>query len=78
MKNIVVLIVLVLFSSSANAKDCRSGYEYDPCPVDGYSVVEVERFVKGVHNQMYCVHHFNDEKRTYRVKRRHFHRYYRR
>ena len=54
------LATFILFLSSAvNAGICSSEYMTDPCPVDGYSIVEIEEVVKGRHNQMDSIHNYN-------------------
>ena len=54
--------LLLSMGGLANAaEDCSRSYMKDPCARDGYSVVESERFVKGPHNCMACVHYFPGE-----------------
>jgi len=57
-------MVGLLFSMgvpASAAADCSRDYMQDPCARDSYSVVESERFVKGPHNCMACVHYFPGE-----------------
>jgi len=70
MKSSIVFIVAMVFALGLNAGNCKSQYMNDPCPVDGYSIVEIEKFVKGPHNQMHSVHNFQDKKRCQKPKRR--------
>lgn len=61
-------IFLLLFTSTTIASGCDTAYMKDSCAVDGYEIVEIERFVKGIHNQMNDVHFFNTEKSHSRKK----------
>ncbi|WP_292654412.1 hypothetical protein [Nitratifractor sp.] len=53
--------LLLAMGSTAVAADCSRNFMKDPCARNGYSVVETERFVKGPHNCMACVHFFPGE-----------------
>ncbi len=73
MKKILVAIVtlfsLLMLSTVADAATCGAKFMKDPCPVDGYSIVNTEKFVRGRHNWMHDVHHFGEHRGTTRVKR---------
>jgi len=70
MKKSIVFTISIIFALGLNAGNCKSQYMSDTCPLDGYSIVEVEKFVKGTHNQMHTIHHFQDQKKCRRAKRR--------
>lgn len=65
----VTLFSLVMLSTAADAATCGAKFMKDPCPVDGYSIVNTERFVRGRHNWMHDVHHFGENRSSTRVKR---------
>ena len=68
MKKTTLLVMVsssvVLLTSSISAGKCQSGYMNDPCTVDGYSVVEIEKSPRGRggHNHIYAVHDFDSIK----------------
>ena len=51
------------------APTCGAEYMKDPCSVDGYSIVNTERFVRGRHNTMHDIHHFSDLRKIKHRKR---------
>ena len=65
----VTLFSLVMLSRTANAATCGAKFMKDPCPVDGYSIVNTERFVRGRHNWMHDVHYFGEKRGVMRIKR---------
>ncbi len=66
---LAVFFSLAAFGATASAATCGAKFMKDPCPVDGYSVVNTERFVRGRHNWMHDIHHFGEKKRVVRRKR---------
>jgi len=77
MKNIVMIAVMVLsmvaLSVTASAEKCGTKYMKDPCAVDGYGIVQTERFVRGRHNWMHDIHHFGSSKRVMKKRKRRIH-----
>ncbi len=73
MKKITIIVAslfaLAFFSTSTSAATCGAKFMKDPCPVDGYSIVNTERFVRGRHNRMHDIHYFNDLKKATHTKR---------
>ena len=68
---VLMALLATLWSGTLSAKGCESNFMHDPCPVDGYSIVDTEKFVRGRHNWMHDIHHFGEKKRyKKRVKRR--------
>jgi hypothetical protein len=71
MKKITIIVTMLLsmglFSSTASA-GCGTEYMSDPCSVDGYGIVQTERYVRGKHNWMHDIHYFGANKRV--VKKR--------
>jgi hypothetical protein len=71
MKKITIIVTMLLsmglFSSTASA-GCGMEYMSDPCSVDGYGIVQTERYVRGKHNWMHDIHYFGANKRV--VKKR--------
>lgn len=67
---VVSFLMLTFFSVTVSAATtCGAAYMKDPCPVDGYSIMNIERFVRGRHNDMYDIHHFSDLRKTKHRKR---------
>jgi len=64
MKKMISMIVRMLsigvLSTTAYAATCDVKFMEDPCPVDGYSIVNTEKFVRSHHNWMHDIHHFDD------------------
>ena len=62
MKRIWVLVSIVFFmvafSETATASRCATGYMNDPCSVDGYGIVQTERYAHSRHNHMVDIHRF--------------------
>ena len=67
--SVVGLFMLALLSTTGNAATCSTKFMKDPCPLDGYSIVNTERFIRGRHNWMHDIHHFWDAKKTVHRKR---------
>ena len=63
------LFALAFFSTTTSAATCGAKFMKDPCSVDGYSIVNTERFVRGRHNWMHDIHHFGKVKKSTRKKR---------
>jgi len=63
------LFALTFFATATNAATCGAKFMKDPCPIDGYSIVDTERFVRGSHNRMYDIHHFGEVKKQTHRKR---------
>jgi len=68
-KVVLSVLLVTLWSSALSAKSCESSFMHDPCSVDGYSIVDTERFVKGKHNWMHDIHHFGEQTND-RVRRK--------
>lgn len=71
------LFALAFFSTATSAATCGAKFMKDPCSVDGYSIVNTERFVRGRHNWMHDIHDFGEAKKPTRKKRVHSKRVYR-
>ena len=59
MKKMLFIAILVSLSISnlsgekySKATLCKPEFEYDPCPLGSYTIVETEKFVRGRHNWM--------------------------
>jgi len=63
---LLFLIATPITMLSASTNGCDYKYMHDSCAIDRYDIVQSERYSRGVHNEMYIVHHFNDQKRAYR------------
>ena len=50
---------MVILSQAATANRCATGYMNDPCSVDGYGIVQTERYTYSRHNHMVDIHHFS-------------------
>jgi len=65
-KSLVIAIMgfsMMITSATATA-GCKAEYMNDPCEIDGYGIMEIERFEKGRHNHMEVLHHgFRSQKK---------------
>ena len=74
MKKIITMAVaglfaLALLSSAGSAATCGAKFMKDPCSLDGYSIVNTERFIRGRHNWIHDIHHSSDAKKVVHRKR---------
>jgi len=66
---VAMLLSMGLFSTTASA-GCGTEYMSDPCSVDGYGIVQTERYVRGKHNWMHDIHYFATSKRVLKKRKR--------
>ncbi len=66
---VAMLLSMGLFSTTASA-GCGTEYMSDPCSVDGYGIVQTERYVRGKHNWMHDIHYFGTSKRVLKKRKR--------
>ncbi len=71
----IFLLVLVLFGSAASAAWCNPRYMSDPCPIEGYDMVQTEKFTKGRHNWMNDIHYFGEKKRVVKKSKKRVKKY---
>ncbi|NKQ39999.1 MAG: hypothetical protein HF962_00295 [Sulfurovum sp.] len=73
-KTIIVVLIsvasLMLLSSTATAAWCSAKYLHDPCAIDGFDIVQTEKFVRGKHNWMHDVHNLGNSNKVSKKKKR--------
>jgi len=67
MKAIILLSLLLSVTASAG---CKATYMEDPCSIEGYGIVETEKFIPGKHNWMHDVHYFGEDEATLKKRKK--------
>jgi len=73
---VTVSFVAIVSSMAALGSTCDDSQMKDPCPIDGYSIVNIEKATEVSHNQMHDIHHLHDFEKTKRHKRHTYKRHY--